>query len=138
MSATPNALCMIGWSGMEIPNVSKLSSSTWAGGIGRVSRKLNRFEDADAAYAIGRQLADAAGDLRGVLLSRAGRAIALQGRGNLADAERVLQEVVAEARAGGYRDVEAGVEHALATTLLLRGQVADGIVHLWHAFETYD
>ena len=106
--------------------------------IGRVSRKLNRFEDADAAYAIGRQLADAAGDLRGVLLSRAGRAIALQGRGNLADAERVLQEVVAEARAGGYRDVEAGVEHALATTLLLRGQVADGIVHLWHAFETYD
>jgi tetratricopeptide (TPR) repeat protein len=106
--------------------------------IGRVSRKLTRFDDAEAAYAVARQLADAAGDLRGVLLSRAGRAIALQGRGNLADAEGVLRDVVSEARAAGYRDVEAGVEHALATTLLLRGQVADGIVRLWHAFETYD
>ena len=105
--------------------------------IGRVNRKLTRFEEGDAAYARAGDLANATGDLRGVLLSRAGRAIALQGRGNLAEAEKVLQEVVSDARAGGHREVAAGVQHALAATLLLRGQVAEGIVHVWDAKERF-
>jgi len=106
--------------------------------IGRVNRKLTRFDEGDAAYARAGDLASAAGDVRGMLLSRAGRAIALQGRGNLAEAERVLHEVVSDARAGGHREVAAGVQHALAATLLLRGQVAEGIVHVWQAFEAYE
>jgi len=106
--------------------------------IGRVNRKLNRFDEGDAAYARAGHLATAAGDSRGVLLSRAGRAIALQGRGNLAEAENVLKQVVGDARAGGHSEVQAGVQHALGATLLLRGQVGEGILHVWHAFEAYE
>jgi tetratricopeptide (TPR) repeat protein len=106
--------------------------------IGRVNRKLSRFDPADAAYAVAGELADTAGDVHSALLSRAGRAIALQGRGNLAAAEQSLREISAHAEACGQRDLEAGVLHALGTTLLLRGQVAEGIVHVWRAFELYE
>ena len=57
--------------------------------IGRVNRKLNRFDDADAAYNVAAELADITGDVYSALLSRVGRAIATQAKGNLAESERL-------------------------------------------------
>ena len=56
--------------------------------IGRVNRKLNRFDAADMAYALAGLLAEAAGDVHSAFLSRVGRALSVQARGNLAMAEQ--------------------------------------------------
>ncbi len=95
--------------------------------IGRVNRKLNRFDEADMAYALAGLLGEAAGDVHSVFLSRVGRALSVQARGNLAMAEQSFREIAAEARGSQEREIEAHSEHALGTTLLLRGQVAEAI-----------
>jgi len=106
--------------------------------IGRVNRKLNRFDKADMAYALAGLLGEAAGDVHSVFLSRVGRALSVQARGNLAMAEQSFHEIAAEARGSEERGIEAHAEHALGTTLLFRGQIADAIVHVWHGFELYE
>ena len=106
--------------------------------IGRVNRKLNRFDDADAAYNVAAELADITGDVYSALLSRVGRAIATQAKGNLAESERLFGGLLLDAQAAGERDIEARAHHALGTTLLLRGQVDEAIVHVCRAFERYE
>jgi len=105
--------------------------------LARVNRKLARFADAETAYVHAGQLAAAAGDGYAVLLSRIGLAGAIQGRGNLAEAERCYREILLDARIAEQRDPEAHAEHGLATTLLLRGQPAEAAPHVWRAFELY-
>lgn len=104
----------------------------------RVHRKLNRFDEAEAAYDEAGDLASAAGDRYSALLSRIGRANTLLGRGNLADAERRLQGILADARVAGEQDAEARAEHGIAVAHHQMGQAADGIVHAWRAFELYE
>ncbi len=106
--------------------------------IGRVNRKLNRFIDGDVAYALAGVLAEAAGNVHSAFLSRVGRAISTQARGNLVEAERLFRELAVDARAAQERDIEARAHHALGTTLLLRGQIFDAIVQVWQAFEMYE
>jgi tetratricopeptide (TPR) repeat protein len=106
--------------------------------IGRVNRKLNRFDEADARYGVAGVLAKASGDVHSAFLSRVGRALAVQARGNLPEAERSFREIAAEARVAGEREIEAHAEHALGTTLMLRGQNADAITHVWRGFQLYE
>src|SRR5256714_5532100 len=74
----------------------------------RVHRKLNRFDEAEAAYADAGERATLAGDRYSALLSRIGRANTMFGRGNLADAPRGLEWCLADTRAAGGRDGERG------------------------------
>jgi tetratricopeptide (TPR) repeat protein len=104
----------------------------------RVHRKLNRFDDAEAAYAEAGDLATAAGDRYSALLSRIGRANTVLGRGNIAEAERRLQAVLADARAAGEQDAEARAEHGIAVAHHHMGQAAEAIPHAWRAFELYE
>src|SRR6059036_2598765 len=67
--------------------------------IARVHRKLNRFDEAEAAYAEAGELAATVGDRYSELLSRIGRANSVLGRGNLAEAERSMRSILVEARA---------------------------------------
>lgn len=106
--------------------------------VGRVNRKLNRFDDADAAYAAAGQYATAAGDRHSQLLSRIGRANTLLGRGNLPGAERHLVEVLTDAREAQERDAEARAEHGLAVVLQHQGSPDTALVHMWRAFELYE
>src|SRR3989454_6789824 len=55
---------------------------------GRVNRKLNRFDEADAAYAEAEERAKVGGDRHSELLSRIGRAVTVEGRGNFPGAEQ--------------------------------------------------
>src|SRR6266704_1138386 len=91
----------------------------------RVHRKLNRFDEAEAAYAEAGELASAAGDRYSALLSRIGRANTVLGRGNLAEAERRLQEILADARAAGEQDAEARAEHGIAVALYHMGHATE-------------
>jgi tetratricopeptide (TPR) repeat protein len=104
----------------------------------RVHRKLNRFEEAEAAYAEAGESAILAGDTRTELLSRIGRAECVRGRGNLPDAETRLHAVLADARSSGEQDVEARAEHGIASVLYSRGQPDEAVPHFWRAFEQYE
>ncbi|HEU5259907.1 MAG TPA: tetratricopeptide repeat protein [Gemmatimonadales bacterium] len=105
--------------------------------IARVHRKLNRFDEAEAAYTEAGEMAAAAGDRYSELLSRIGRANTVLGRGNLAEAERSLRGILADARAAGERDAEARAEHGVGVALHHMGQPAEAIPHVWRAFELY-
>src|SRR6266566_202333 len=105
---------------------------------GRVNRKLNRFDDADAAYAKAGEQARAGGDGYSELMSRIGRAVTTQGRGNLPEAEQRLVNVLGDARKAGEREAEAHVEHNLAAVLQHRGSPDAALLHAWRAFELYE
>ena len=105
--------------------------------IGRVNRKLNRFDEGEVAYKLAGELAEAAADGHSALLSRVGQAISTQAKGNLAEAERLFREIAADAGVTAEREIESHAHHALGTTLLLRGQVAEGIVAVWRAVGLY-
>jgi tetratricopeptide (TPR) repeat protein len=105
---------------------------------GRVNRKLNRFDEAEEAYAEAGRVAVSAGDEHSELLSRIGRAHALLGRGNLPEAERCFTNALADARCAGERAAEAQSEHGLAAVLLHMGQPSEAVPHVWRAFELYD
>ncbi|HYK83390.1 MAG TPA: hypothetical protein VEU55_09640 [Gemmatimonadales bacterium] len=106
--------------------------------IARVNRKLNRFDEAEAAYAEAGALAEAQGDRRSQLLSRIGRASAVLGRGNLAESERSLHGILADARAAGDHDAEARAEQGIGATLFYRGQPDEAVPHFWRAFGLYE
>lgn len=106
--------------------------------MARVHRKLNRFDEAEAAYAEAGELATAAGDRYSALLSRIGSANTVLGRGNIAEAERRLQGILADARAAGERDAEARAEHGISVARYHMGQSAEAIPHAWRAFELYE
>jgi tetratricopeptide (TPR) repeat protein len=104
----------------------------------RVHRKLNRFDEAEAAYAEAGEMASAAGDRYSALLARIGLANTILGRGNLPEAEQRLRGILADAHAAGERDVEARAEHGIGVALSQTGQAPDAIPHVWRAFELYE
>jgi len=106
--------------------------------LGVVLRNLARFDEAEDAYRAAEALANGAGDTHSMLLSRLGRAIALQQRGNLGECEQQLEGILADARSAQLRDAVARTEHVLGTTLILRGQPHESAPHLWQAYELYD
>lgn len=106
--------------------------------VGRVNRKLNRFDEAEAAYAAAGDAANAAGDRNAELLSRIGAASTLRFRGNLPEAERRLIGILKEARVAGATDAEARAEHDLAVVQQHRGSPDAALVHAWRAFELYE
>jgi tetratricopeptide (TPR) repeat protein len=106
--------------------------------LGRVLRKLTRWDDADAAYAEAGRVAAAAGDQQSVLFSRIGHCNVAHFRGNLAAAEVAWRGILADAVAGGYRYVEANAEQGLGTVLQRRGQAHESAPHLWRAYELFE
>jgi tetratricopeptide (TPR) repeat protein len=106
--------------------------------LARVNRKLNRFDEADAAYSEAGAMAGAGEDRHSELLSRIGRANTALGRGNLGEAERLLRAVLADARAHRDKQAEAAVEHQIGVVLHHMGQPAEAIPHTWRAFELYE
>ncbi len=105
--------------------------------VGRVNRKMHRFDEAERWYTGAGDRAAAIDDGFSVLLARLGHANALQYRGNLAECERTYWSILADARHGGFGQAEALAEHGLGSVLLYRGQPADAVPHLWSAIERY-
>src|SRR5207245_1756714 len=78
------------------------------------------------------------GDVQLIGPARIGRANTVLGRGNIAEAERRLQGILADARVAGAQDAEARAEHGIAVALHHMGQAAEAIPHAWRAFELYE
>ena len=106
--------------------------------LGRVRRKVMRWEEAEAAYAEGGRLAQEAGDTFSALLSRLGHVNVLHFRGNLAEAESHYWGILEDARAGQYQEAEARAEHGLGSVLTARGQASEAVPHIWKGFELYN
>ena len=106
--------------------------------LGRVQRKIARFDEAQAAYERAKTIAGAEGDRFSMLLARIGQSNVLMSKGNLLEAEQNLRGVLDDAALGGFRQAEALAEHVLGSVLDVRGQIADGIPHLWRAYELYE
>jgi tetratricopeptide (TPR) repeat protein len=105
--------------------------------LGRVRRKVMRWEEAEAAYAEAGRLARDSGDGFSALLSRLGHVNVLHFSGNLAEAERQYWGILADARAGSHREAQARAEHGLGVVLTVRGQAAEAVPHLWNSIELY-
>jgi len=105
---------------------------------GRVNRKLNRFDAAEASYLEACTRARAARDAYSELLGRIGRANTFLGRGNLPECERQLTEVLRDAHKAGLREAEARAEHGLGAVLHYRGSPDLALKHTWRAFELYE
>ncbi|HVH68287.1 MAG TPA: hypothetical protein VM716_10500 [Gemmatimonadales bacterium] len=105
--------------------------------LARVLRKLNEFDTAEEAYGAAGALAAASGDTHSELLSRIGRANTVLGRGNLAEAERLLRDVLLDSRMMGDREAQARAHQGLAVALVTRGQPAEAIPHAWRAFQAF-
>src|SRR5437773_10188692 len=105
--------------------------------VGRVNRKMQRFDDADRWYTEAGERAAKVGDGYSVLLSRLGYANILFFRGNLADCERTYREILADAQRERSVEAEARAQHGLGAALAGRGQPADAVPHLWRGIELY-
>ena len=106
--------------------------------LGRVRRLRAEFDQASAAYAEAGRIAAATGDRQALLLSRVGHCNTLYFRGNLADAETGWRDILSDAKAGGFRSVEAQAEQGLGNALARRGQPHEGAPHLWRSYELYE
>src|SRR5207245_8089052 len=102
--------------------------------LGRVRRLQADFDRAEAAYTEAGSIAAAAGDQRAVLSSRIGRCNVVFFRGNLTEAERGWQSILADAAVTPYHRVIAEAEHGLGNLLDRRSQPQEGAGHLWRAY----
>ena len=105
--------------------------------IGRVRRRQTEFDQADVAYSTAGKIAVAAGDEQTFQFSRIGHCNVLYFRGNLSEAEQSWRAVLADAQRLGFQRIECEAEHGLGNVLHRRGQMHEGIPHLWRAFELY-
>jgi len=106
--------------------------------LGRVRRKQTDFDGATDAYAEAGRLAQTAGDLRSVLLSRVGNCNTMYFHGNLAGAELGWRSLLSDASAAGDHCVEAQAHHGMGNLLQRRGLAQAGAPHLWSAYELYE
>ncbi|HYL55944.1 MAG TPA: tetratricopeptide repeat protein, partial [Gemmatimonadales bacterium] len=106
--------------------------------VARVLRKLNQFDAAEEAYDQAKHLATMTGDRHSELLSRIGRANTVLNRGNLTDAERLLEQALLDSQMAGDREAEARAHQVMSVALVTRGQPIEAIPHVWRAFELYE
>jgi tetratricopeptide (TPR) repeat protein len=106
--------------------------------LGRVLRKLARWDEAEAAYAEAGRIAAAAGDQESVLRSRIGQCNVLVYQGNLPEAERGWRAVLEDATTAGLTGLAAHAEHGLGTVLYRRGQPHEGAPHVWRAYARHE
>ena len=106
--------------------------------LGRVLRRSGRFSESAAAYAMGGELAAGQGDTHSELRSRVGCALVAQEQGNLPEAERILEGVLADARSAGDTTAQALACHDLGTTHYLMGKLASAVQLTFTAFGLYD
>ena len=96
---------------------------------------LSRHDLVTHAYARAAHIASTVGDSAGVLQVDVGIANNHMARGNIPDAESLLDNVIEEARAGGFNDVLGLALHSRASVAHLRGAYADAVRIGYEALE---
>ena len=83
---------------------------------------LGHWERAAEAYAVAGQIAEASGDIVKVLRARLADAKLLTDRGNLPEAEAVLDEAITRASQASVGEVRGLLKHQRASVAVLRGE----------------
>lgn len=99
----------------------------------RLYRKAARWSEAATAWARVEELARLADDPWIRIRAQLGRVMLLRHRGNLPEAQRVAEGVLAAATAGGFRDLQALAANDLGTVLETRGCHVDAAIRYWEA-----
>jgi tetratricopeptide (TPR) repeat protein len=94
---------------------------------GAAARKMGEWDESAHAYARAAHVATTIGDSAGALQVEVGVANNDITRGNLPAAESRLDDVITEARAGGFNDVLGLALHSRASVAHLRGAYADAV-----------
>jgi hypothetical protein len=94
---------------------------------GAAARKMADWDESAHAYARAAHVASTIGDSAGLLQVEVGVANNDIARGNLPAAESRLDNVIANARAGGFNDVLGLALHSRASVAHLRGGYADAV-----------
>jgi len=90
--------------------------------LGHCLRNVGDLRGAGQAYTAGSELAQANGDIIGVLRSRIGEAKVAISRGNMPEAEALLDDTIAQATEHDLTDVKSRALHDLANVANLRRQ----------------
>lgn len=106
--------------------------------MGRVSRKLTRWEDAIHWYGVAREVAEEADNKAKLALVLAGMANAYRDRGNLPRARELLAQVTTLAVSEGDRQIQAVAHHDLMTVEKLAGNLTAAVLHGWQAARHYE
>jgi tetratricopeptide (TPR) repeat protein len=95
--------------------------------IGYCSRVLGEWDDARAGYARAAEIAAASGDEAGTLRSRVGLANLARDRGNVPEAEALLDDVLARTTSPELADVRRVALHDRSAVAYLRGDAAHAV-----------
>ncbi|HEY8176130.1 MAG TPA: hypothetical protein VIF32_10575 [Gemmatimonadaceae bacterium] len=90
--------------------------------LGSCYRNLNLIDDAVDAFAAASEIANAVGDIVGILRARIGEARIAALRGNLPQAESILDETIARAASADLRDVRSRALHDRSMVATLSGR----------------
>ena len=90
--------------------------------LGSCYRSLHRIDDAVEAFASASEIANAVGDIVGILRARIGEARIATLRGNLPQAEAILDDTIARATSTDLRDVRSRALHARSGLATHAGQ----------------
>lgn len=103
--------------------------------LGQCYRHLNMLPEASAAFATAADVADASGDLVGVLRARVGEGRLAIMHGNLPQAEKILDDAISQAEGPQFVDVRSRALHERANVAQLRGNYELSIQLAYDALE---
>ncbi|HJQ12795.1 MAG TPA: hypothetical protein VJ840_17325 [Gemmatimonadaceae bacterium] len=95
--------------------------------IGGAARRNGDWETSARAYSQAAYVADTMGDSRGILTVQVGIANTYMAKGNLPQAQSILDDVLSQAQDAQMRDVEAIALHSRAALAQRRGDASEGI-----------
>ena len=95
--------------------------------IGGAARRNGDWETSARAYSQAAYIADTLGDKPGVLQVQVGIANTYLAKGNLPQAELILDDVIVQARDQSYPDIQGVALHSRAAVAQRRGQFAEGL-----------
>jgi len=94
---------------------------------GGAARRNGDWETSARAYSQAAFIADTLGDRQGVLTVQVGIANTYLAKGNLPQAESILDDVIVQARDQGFRDVQGMALHSRASVAQRKGEKAETI-----------
>jgi len=95
--------------------------------VGGAARRNGDWETSARAYSQAAYIADTLGDRPGVLTVQIGIANTYMAKGNLPQAQAILDDVIVQAREPGLTNVQADALHARAALAHRQGASADGV-----------
>lgn len=101
--------------------------------VGGAARLNGDWETSARAYSQAAYVADTMGDRQGVLTVQVGIANTYMARGNLPQAQSIVDDVILQARAQGFEDVEGMALHSRSAIAHLRGEKADAVLLAYEA-----